>query len=320
MMFTVYKNVVGIGQGYKNQDKRKPLAVVFMVKKKLPVRALAPEDLIPREINGRVTDVIQVGEVRALAIDPKSKIRPAPGGSSIGHYKITAGTLGGIVTDPVQGRLILSNNHVLANSNDAEIGDPIYQPGPYDGGGLDDQIATLHDFVPIDFGVSEPTCALANFYAWLGNGIASLVGSKHRVEAFYDDAVADNFMDAALAKPISPVDDMVTDEVLEIGKITGASETELGMMVRKSGRTTGLTEGKVIVMDAIIEVSYGDGKVALFRNQIVTSAMSQGGDSGSLLVELGGTNAVGLLFAGSDEATIHSPIKPILDHFGVSFV
>src|SRR5881394_2951421 len=46
---------------------------------------------------------------------------------------------------------ILSNNHVLANSNGATIGDPEYQPGPYDGGTSADQIATLTDFQVISF-------------------------------------------------------------------------------------------------------------------------------------------------------------------------
>lgn len=52
------------------------------------------------------------------------RIRKAPGGVSVGHYKITAGTLGCLAT---RGRrlLILSNNHVLANSNNARTGDPI---------------------------------------------------------------------------------------------------------------------------------------------------------------------------------------------------
>jgi len=317
-MISRYKNVVGIGQGYKNDDG--PLATVYMVNKKLPLSALDVKDVIPKEFAGQLTDVIQVGEIRAQEVDRKSKLRPAPGGSSIGHFRITAGTLGGIVVHPLHGRLILSNNHVLADSNDAEIGDPIYQPGPYDGGEYEDVVASLNDFEPIDFGDgSEPTCSLAEFYASVGNGIAATLGSSHRVYARVRPQVAGkNIMDAALAKPLA--DNLVSDEILGVGLITGASNAFLGMNVRKSGRTTGLTSGQIIVMSAIIEVSYGDGKTAIFENQIVTSAMSQGGDSGSLLVEEIGVNAVGLLFAGSDEATIHSPIKPILDRFGVSFV
>jgi len=42
--------------------------------------------------------------------------------------------------------------------------------------------------------------------------------------------------------------------------------------------------------------------------------MSQGGDSGSVLVtRFGETKAVGLLFAGSDQATIYNPIQRVLN-------
>src|SRR5438309_2051812 len=44
-------------------------------------------------------------------------------------------------------RVVLSNNHILANSNAARIGDPILQPGPADAGTRDDTIATLERFV-----------------------------------------------------------------------------------------------------------------------------------------------------------------------------
>ncbi|NIU63493.1 MAG: hypothetical protein GWN66_23410, partial [Pseudomonas stutzeri] len=85
------------------------------------------------------TDVQETGVIRALQ-DHTAKWRPAPGGVSIGHVDITAGTLGCLV---VRGDhiYILSNNHVLANSNEAEPGDAILQPGPHDGGTMDDQIA-----------------------------------------------------------------------------------------------------------------------------------------------------------------------------------
>ena len=49
-------------------------------------------------------------------------------------------------------RLILSNNHVLANSNDAQVGDTVVQPGSIDGGhAVSDKIAELERFVPIEF-------------------------------------------------------------------------------------------------------------------------------------------------------------------------
>src|SRR5256886_9583239 len=83
--------------------------------------------------------------------DPTTRQRPAPMGFSVGHPAITAGSIGARVTDGVN-VYILSNNHVLANSNDASIGDPELQPGAYDGGAAPaDQIATLAAFKAIDF-------------------------------------------------------------------------------------------------------------------------------------------------------------------------
>ena len=127
-----------------------------------------------------------------------------------------------------------------------------------------------------------------------------------------------NQVDGALARPVSS--DMVADEILELGAVTGEREAELGMEVKKSGRTTGLTTGTVQLLDASVQVGYGGEKIALFTNQILTTNMSQGGDSGSLLVDAEGNRAVGLLFAGSDQVTIHNPIGVVKDalkfHFG----
>ena len=88
--------------------------------------------------------------------------------------------------------------------------------------------------------------------------------------------------------------------------------------VRKSGRTTGLTSGDITVLDATISVSYGTGRTATFENQIVTAPISEGGDSGSLVVAAGELKAVGLLFAGSQQSTIVNPIQEVLDCLDVS--
>src|SRR2546422_10036838 len=79
--------------------------------------------------------VTQRGTGRLMALsDPTKRQRPAPMGFSVGHPAITAGTIGARVRDALGNVYILSNNHVLANSNGASIGDPEYQPGPLDGG------------------------------------------------------------------------------------------------------------------------------------------------------------------------------------------
>jgi hypothetical protein len=151
---------------------------------------------------------------------------------------------------------------------------------------------------------------VAGAYTSLGNAIAKLLGSQHRVVSIKANPQAANQVDAAVARPNANAD--VLDEILEIGVVSGTLPAELGMAVRKSGRTTGLTTGEIIVMEATVTVSYGPGKDAVFENQLIMGPMSQGGDSGSLIVAGGSLQAVGLLFAGSEQSTIASPIEAVL--------
>ncbi len=308
------ENVVGLGAGYKETKgvKTDRMALVVMVRKKVSIEELKKRDVVPAVIEGVITDVIEVGEIIALQART-DRWRPAPGGVSIGHFKITAGTLGALVKDVETDEvLILSNNHVMANSNDATPGDSILQPGPHDGGTVaKDTIANLERFVPIQFESEPPPipCPVSKMVAGIANFLAWLVGSKHRLLSVVIQQA--NQVDGAVAKPTGP--EVVNNEILEIGTVTGDTEPELGMEVRKSGRTTGLTTGTIQLLDASVNVGYGGGKTALFTNQILTSNMSKGGDSGSLLVKREGNRAIGLLFAGSDQVTIHNPIGYVKD-------
>lgn len=312
-------NVIGIGMGYRTTGgkKTKDEAVVVFVEKKMTPAALSGKDMIDSHviIKGVPTpiDVVELGKVEAL----KSRTdvwRPAQGGVSIGHYKITAGTLGVIAKDKYSGaRVILSNNHVLANSNDAKIGDAIYQPGPIDGGTEENRIANLYRFQRIDFGEDDPTCDLANMYIRFGNFLSRITGSSHKISAKKVQEVS-NLVDAAIAMPLD--DSLVADNIIDIGEIDGIADASLGLQVYKSGRTTEFTEGRIEYVGATIQVSYGGNKVATFDDQLVTGYMSQGGDSGSLLVN-GNDKAVGLLFAGSNTSTIYNPIKYVLDALSI---
>jgi hypothetical protein len=189
------------------------------------------------------------------------------------------------------------------------------QPGTADGGRIeDDHFAQLERFYPIQFTSGPSTCSWADWFVSFGNWLSKLLGSKHRVQAVWNDPEASNLIDAALARPLDPTE--LNSEILEIGVVSDTLEASLGMPVRKSGRSTGLTTGTITVMDATINVYYGE-RVARFENQIVTPQMSEPGDSGSLLVAGDSLSAVGLLFAGSDQATIHNPIQPVLDRLAV---
>jgi len=310
------KNVVACGVGFKESEGRitdEP-CVVVSVTKKIPEAQLSPADIVPKKLDEVRTDVQETGVIRALQ-GHTDRWRPAPGGVSIGHIDITAGTLGCLVTRDGQ-LFILSNNHVLANSNAAEKGDPIIQPGRYDGGTSADQIATLEDFVPINFGTTPPTCPIATGMESLLNWLAKSLGSSHRVMAF-QEIPERNLVDAAIARPLS--DDLVEKRILEIGVPKGSKEATLGTNVKKSGRTTGFTTGRITQIDVTAQVSYGEGRIAVFEDQLMAGAMSQGGDSGSAVLDEGDF-VVGLLFAGSDTTTIINPIQFVLDALNVEIV
>jgi hypothetical protein len=312
------QNVVATGIGYKSVSGKatKDLSIICSVEVKKAKERLSANDLVPPLIGSLPTDVKPVGVLRAFQ-DPRERYRPAPGGVSIGHYQITAGTLGCLVKkDDVT--YILSNNHVLANSNEASPGDPVFQPGPYDGGSLsNDQIAVLSEFIPIIFEEDgQNSCKIAGLSASLLNQIARLIGSKSRLRA-YRIQQAENHTDCAIAKPLNPED--VLNEILGYGKINSVREGELGMEIKKSGRTTGLTSGTIEQVDVSARVSYGANKTALFTDQLLAGAMSQGGDSGSAVLSED-NNLVGLLFAGSDSTTIINRISHVFNALGVSLL
>ena len=220
--------------------------------------------------------------------DRTARARPAPIGFSVGHPDITAGTLGARVTDG-NNVYILSNNHVLADSNDGDIGDSSLQPGSFDGGSdPEDAIGNLHAYYEIVFGSggeNEMDAAIA-----LVDG-ADVSGSTPDTDGY----------GSPTTNPVSPA---------------------VGMDVQKYGRTTGHTTGTVEEINVTVTVCFAGfifcTQSATFVNQFTVTPgdFSDGGDSGSLIVT-SGNDPVGLLFAGSSTRTIANPIQVVLDYFGV---
>jgi hypothetical protein len=179
---------------------------------------------------------------------------------------------------------LLSNNHVLANSNAAAVGDAILQPGPYDGGKAEtDTIGTLARFVEIKFldGTQTPPA---------------------------------NEVDAAIAEvDLSELD----RRVHWVGHLRRTILTpQVGLQLSKCGRSTGFTTGSIVNINATVDVNYGAGKIARFVGQLITTPMSAPGDSGSLVADLDGT-AVGLLFAGSTLVTVVNTMEAVQRLLGV---
>ena len=312
-------NVVGIGIGYKKTGGKTldELNLVALVRSKVPESALPEGAVIPPELGGYHTDVVEVGHLRAMA-SRTDRWRPAVGGVSIGHFQVTAGTLGCIVYDQASGEpLILSNNHVLANSNDCSLHDPILQQGKIDGGVVgEDTLAVLTRFVTLRFQNSGGSIKLPGFIIQLGLWLAQLLKNAS-LQSFFENLLPHiNLVDAAVAKPLDPL--MVSPEVLGIGTPAGIMDASLDIPVRKSGRTTGVTTGTIEVINATVTASYGDDRTARFEDQIITSAMCMGGDSGSVLFSAESNHVVGLLFGGSSLVTIYNPIQQVLTALKVS--
>lgn len=358
--------VVGVGLGYKDAkgEPTDQLAIIALVEQKKPKDALRDEDLIPSNLDGAKTDVLEVGLIRAqLNSSPRDSWRPViPPGVTIGHYLVTAGTLGALVYDTVTGEpLILSNNHVLANSNDALLNDPVLQAAATDGGlRPGDVVAKLDRYLTLVY-VGDPYTGgqvligggsgtpptpnpipaptppepdgCARFLISLGDWLAKLNVSQTRLTTeaaaqAFDPAnrttveaqatIPDNLVDAALARPVDV--SMFSNEIRHIGRITGTRSAILGMKVRKTGRTTDFTEGTVTVVNAVVDVGYNTAagkKTGRFTGQVMTTGMSQGGDSGSLVVAADSQDAVGLLFAGSGTTTLFTPINLVLEKLKV---
>lgn len=316
------RNVVACGVGYKilGGEQTSEPSIMVSVTQKQPPEALDPADLVPSMIEDVPTDVVETGEIVAQAIDREGRVRPVRPGVSIGHQDSTAGTLGAFVRREEQ-VFALSNNHVLAMLNQAEVGDAILQPGPADGGGLLDQIGQLAEFVPIRFlgEESEPTddepsgCSAAVAQAL--NAIRGLTSATTASPVPLGSPV--NYVDAA----ISTLADTVAYDprIVDVGGLPlGVSVPTLGMRVIKSGRTTGLTQGTVMQLEVTVDVTYEE-HTARFLNQIMCSPMSERGDSGSLVLDFE-RSAIGLLFSGSDYVTVVNPIQAVLKAFKVDLL
>jgi len=290
-------NVVGVGVGEKISDNRRTgiMAVKFLVRAKYAEKHISQKHVLPKSIGGLPVDVEEVGLFRrfaapavAASIDPRTRVRPAQPGCSIGFADpngqfTMAGTFGALVKDD-NGVYILSNNHVLADEGQLPLGSPIFQPGLLDGGDPNtDQIAQLTNFVALQPGVL-------------------------------------NQVDCAVAGVPNPAD--VSNAILQIGPPQGAGAATLDMTVQKFGRTTGYSAGQVTSIDTDVTVQYETGSFT-FGGQIIVVGLdgqpfSGAGDSGSLIVERNTNLAVGLLFAGSSSHTIANHITDVLAALNVT--
>jgi hypothetical protein len=246
---------------------------------------------IPSSIEGVRTHIENIGTVVAFG-KPSSGYTgtyrgPLYSGVSVGNdNECASGTISCVVTDGTKNYL-LSNNHVFARENAAATGERIDQPGRYDAVpqcSQTGQVASLSNFIPISF-------------------------------------TSNNTVDCAIAE-ISAGINATTTSVANYTPTATTETASVGLAVKKTGRTTGLTSGKISAINVTSKVSYGTNKTATFTGQIYISGhgFSDAGDSGSLIVDSNNNDPVGLLFAGSSTSTIANPIGAVLTALGVTIV
>jgi hypothetical protein len=295
-------------------------SIVVTVAKKLHLASVPAGELIPYRIIGVPTDV-QEGTFEALSLTGNP--RPCPTGYSVGHFAISAGTLGFYGRQAGRpGVYLFTNNHVAANENECSPGDPVLQPGPVDGGTIeDDTFARLEEYVRIRFDGEEPGGSKKSAaYAWRAwrspaHLLARILGCPYRLEIRAPHEVpapeGHNLVDAACARVIDP-------DLAEEDTIAGVRDFQLGDSVEKRGRTTEKTFGRIEGVYADAKVQYSAG-TATFTDQYLirgdSGDFSAGGDSGSAIYDLDGYLG-GLLFAGGGGVTLANRITHVLAALG----
>jgi hypothetical protein len=215
-----------------------------------------------------------------------------------------SGTLGALVQKGGT-QYILSNSHVFAgdvvsggNGRVAQIGDDVNQPG-----------------------LVDASCNPAT---------TNIVADVSSLSTLYPPASTPN-VDCAIAQVRAGM--VRTDgAILEVGTLSASTTAAtVGLAVKKSGRTTGLTRGTISAINATVTVGYetecaGTAFNKTFTGQLIVnqrrSSFLNSGDSGSLMVTDVSTNphAVGLLYAGSSNSAVANPIGDVLSHLGATMV
>ena len=208
-----------------------------------------------------------------------------------------SGTLGSLIEDTSGHQYLLSNNHVLARSDQANVGDTIVQPGliddnctPYgDPGANIAPVGSLTGWLPLNSSSTNADAAIAQVDAGAVNASGNILELGARQS---------NGTLGAAPPGISSSGGM-------------GEAASLNMEVAKSGRTTGLTCASVSAVDLNVEVSYytdcAETKPYLtktYTNQIAITGnqFSDAGDSGSLVVDASDAEPVGLFFAGGTDS------------------
>lgn len=300
--------VVGVDINEKVSDGKPTgeLAIVVYVEKKKPRSQLSADQAIPAKIEGIPTDVkeekIELHTARVALTD----IMPLVDATKYAtlHGGISMGPCRSVHLDPPD--VPASGNYIFVGTLGAIVTDR----------------------------TTKAAMALTNFHvACVDSGWAA--GNAQCQPSRVDGGTcpADTFGTLTRAALSNHVDGAVV--TIQAGKTTDCSIEEIGAVkgqavavqksaVRKRGRTTGLTFGKVDSIDASVTINYGDGlgnhtlknQIRIVPDTAQSAQFSDHGDSGSVVVD-GADKVIGLLFGGSSVATYANPIQFVLDELNV---
>lgn len=291
--YLVFDNIIGYGfTRYKlvrGKIHVKDRVLVFFVKRKLPPHMLSKEELIPKKMNigGQeyTTDVVEIVKPSTLVTPTataaqRDRVRPVVAGVSAAAVDSTACTLTGpFMKDGLP--VFITCSH-CAGAIDFQctvnggIGKPVIQPSRIDGGKYpDDVIGT----------VSWNTTLASN----IDIDLAVVIPSP---DAQYLPIVY------GLNIPFS-------------GNYVSVSMKNIGDTIYKSGRTTGVTSGRIYAVNSTVKVSYGACGDSIVRDIVITTKMIETGDSGSPAVSLNG-DFYGMFFATSDKYSFMIPAQRIV--------
>lgn len=217
-----------------------------------------------------------------------------------------AGTIGALVKDKTGNMFGLSNNHVSGGCNYAELTLPVQAPGQIDiAAGQPDPFTIGHHYGVMPF----------------VDGLPNIVATEHN-------------LDAAIFKIADP-DRVSSFQRASFDTPSETSPLRANMQVMKVGRTTGLTQGKVIshfvdpypVIYDVGAVSGGKKIVYftdLFAIENQNTHFAQNGDSGAIIVTTDSNKekrAVGIVVAtDGNQLTLALSLDVILNYFEVELV
>jgi len=273
-------NCVGVGIGKKitkGKQTKKDAILVFVTNKKSIIE-LAPNDIIPKKLDGALCDVVEAGEIWAANVF-RSKHRPLIGGVSACNFKGSACTSGiRVWRDEIP--YTLMNYHCVIGTNwGGKVGDIITNPSRKDGGSEDCVIGRATSFSSFDEGVCD--AALVDLTTEMEDKVP-VIGEYH--------------------KEVKKV---------KIGDVLEKSG-------RTTSHTKGTVIAVNATISVSFNKEDGSLKTLVFRNQILTDnkGFIMGGDSSSIAFL--DKYPVAQIFAASPSVGVMTPLQVVLDKLGAS--